>query len=293
MLDVKQITKALGGTWHGHYGLAFCPAHANTRTPALSLTAGDNGRLLAYCHAGCDFRDIMSALRSMDISGDTPFNEPPRNQCAMAEAAKAENTKREKLARVCWHGSLPIQGTPAHAYLESRGIFNLAPASLRFHPNCWHGPTARSYPAMTALVNGPNGMAIHRTYLSPDGLSKAACAPNRMMLGRTAGGGVKLTDAPGPLIVAEGIETSLSLASGLLSGDGTIWATLSTSGMASFELPPHPGRLVIATDGNRAGQEAGHKLGCRAVAAGWDVALLPAPDGKDWNDVLIEKVLCT
>lgn len=293
MLDAKQITQALGGTWHGHYGLAFCPAHANSRTPALSLKGGDNGRLLAYCHAGCSFRDIMSALRSMDISGETPHGGPPGYQRSMAKAAKAEDAKRQQRARACWHEASLIQDTPAQAYLRSRGIFSSLPTSLRFHPNCWHGPTARRFPAMIGLISGPNGLAIHRTYLAPDGLSKAACTPNRMMLGRTAGGGVHLSDAPGPLIVAEGIETSLSLASGLWSGVGNVWAALSSSGLAGFGLPPRPGRLIIATDGDRPGQDAGNTLGGRAAAAGWDVALLPAPEGKDWNDVLMEREICS
>ena len=28
-------------------------------------------------------------------------------------------------------------------------------ATLRFHPSCWHGPTARHYPAMVARVPTP------------------------------------------------------------------------------------------------------------------------------------------
>lgn len=36
MTDAKTITAALGGHWHGGYGAAFCPAHPNIRTPALS-----------------------------------------------------------------------------------------------------------------------------------------------------------------------------------------------------------------------------------------------------------------
>ena len=40
-MNAYSITTALGGCWHGHYGLAFCPGHQNTRTPALSLSDGD------------------------------------------------------------------------------------------------------------------------------------------------------------------------------------------------------------------------------------------------------------
>ena len=53
MSDAERITRALGGHWHGQYGLALCPAHENKVTPSLSLADGDEGRLLAKCFAGC------------------------------------------------------------------------------------------------------------------------------------------------------------------------------------------------------------------------------------------------
>ena len=87
-------------------------------------------------------------------------------------------------------------------------------------------------------------------------------------------------------MVAEGIETGLSLASGLLPGPATIWAALSTSGLSSLSLPPKPGKLIIATDGDPAGHDAGRKLAARAERAGWEVRLRPAPEGRDWNDIL-------
>jgi hypothetical protein len=62
MTNAQNITLALQGRWHGHYGLAFCPAHPNTRTPALRLADGEDGRLLALCSAGCDFRDVAARL---------------------------------------------------------------------------------------------------------------------------------------------------------------------------------------------------------------------------------------
>jgi hypothetical protein len=55
MNDARTVTIALRGRWYRSYGLAFCPAHLNGRTPALSLADGEDGRLLAKCHAGCSF----------------------------------------------------------------------------------------------------------------------------------------------------------------------------------------------------------------------------------------------
>lgn len=90
------------------------------------------------------------------------------------------------------------------------------------------------------------------------------------------------------MVVTEGIETALSLASGLLKAPATIWAALSTSGMKSLRLPTTPARLTIAADGDTAGAEAAHILAERAHKLGWAVSFLHAPDGKDWNDILRE-----
>ncbi|OWJ80976.1 virulence-associated protein E [Haematobacter massiliensis] len=109
------------------------------------------------------------------------------------------------------------------------------------------------------------------------------------MLGVVTGGAVRVAEGNGPLVVAEGIETALSLSSGLLRAPATIWAALSTSGMTSLHLPPAPGRLTIATDGDAPGRAAGHALAERATALGWTVSLLPAPEGRDWNDILTMK----
>ena len=40
--------------------LARCPAHKD-RSPSLSITEGDDGRTLIYCHAGCGAADIVAA----------------------------------------------------------------------------------------------------------------------------------------------------------------------------------------------------------------------------------------
>jgi hypothetical protein len=109
------------------------------------------------------------------------------------------------------------------------------------------------------------------------------------MLGATKGGAVQLSNAPGRLVVTEGIETGLSLLSGLMTEPATVCAALSASGMKSLRPLDQPGDLVIAPDGDAVGREAAQELAHRAYALGWRVSLLPAPDGCDWNDVLTGK----
>lgn len=289
MTDAERITRALRGRWHGRYGVACCPVHGDKR-PSLSLADGDGGRLLARCHAGCRFEAILDALRGLGlIEGRGTYSPPSPADLARIEAAeRAEAKKRERQALAVWREGQPVNGTLAETYLRGRGITCVLPDTLRFHPDCWH-PSARRFPALLARVDGAARFALHRTYLRPDGRGKADAEPAKAMLGATAGGAVRLAEADGALVVCEGIETALSLASGLLQRPATIWAALSTSGVGGLRLPDHPHRLTIATDGDAPGKAAGHKLAQRAAALGWQVNILPAPEGKDWNDILMKK----
>jgi hypothetical protein len=47
MSKAQTITRQAAGTWYGDYGIAMCPAHPNTRTPALSLANVDASGTLA------------------------------------------------------------------------------------------------------------------------------------------------------------------------------------------------------------------------------------------------------
>ena len=66
---------------------------------------------------------------------------------------------------------------------------------------------------------------------------------------------------------------------------------LSTSGIRGLNLPNLPAELVIAADGDVPVKDAAMALAERASVLGWNVSLFPAPDGHDWNDVLIGKVV--
>lgn len=292
MTDAHDLTQALGGRWHGRYGAAPCPICQHNRRKgqnALTLADGRNGRLVLDCKkSGCAFLDILAAagLRSGD------YTRPDAATLAQREAEqRADAEKKAAQAKRLWLEAQPIAGTVAETYLRGRGITCDLPPALRFHPETWHGPTAKRFPALVALVEGGEGFAVHRTYLRANGSGKADIDPPKAMLGAVSGGAVRLTDGPGRLVVAEGIETALSLASGLLQRPATVWAALSTSGIRGLRLPAHPGRLTIATDGDKAGRDAAHALAERAHAFGWQVAFLDPGDGRDWNDILTGKAV--
>ncbi|MGS4917377.1 MULTISPECIES: DUF7146 domain-containing protein [Mameliella] len=290
MTDARDMTNRLGGKWLRTYGTAPCPVCQPERRKdqnALTLRDGEAGRLLANCkRLDCGFRDILAAAGV--VPGE--YRAPDPVKLARREAEQRNETaRRARIARQNWQEAQPLAGTVAESYLRGRGITCDLPDKLRYHPACWHGATAKRYPALIAVVEGGNGFAVHRTYLSMDTSEKAAIEPNKAMLGATAGGAVRLAEAQGSLVVAEGIETALSLACGLLRAPATIWAALSTSGMRGLRLPPDAGRLTIAPDGDPAGRAAAHALAERAHATGWAVSLLPALDGHDWNDILMMK----
>jgi hypothetical protein len=125
-------------------------------------------------------------------------------------------------------------------------------------------------------------VAAHRTYLAEPGV-KAAVDPPRAMLGPVAGAAVRLSDGAGPLCIAEGIETALSLRDGLAHLDPRAWAALSAGGVAAVELPKRTGELVVAPDPDPTGRKAAETLARRAWAAGWRVKVLEPPAAGDWN----------
>lgn len=291
MIDARSLTMALGGRWHGRYGAAPCPVcQPDRRKDQNALTIADgNSRLVLDCKKlGCDFRDIAAAAGI--APGDFAAPDPVEIMRREAER-RALDTKRSEQAKRLWLSSAPIEGTIAERYLRGRGITCAMPPTLRFKRDCFHSWSGKWLPAMVALVQSGEGFAVHRTYIAADGAGKAAVETNKAMLGTVTGGAVRLSDGAGRLVVAEGIESAASLLCGLLDGPAEVWAALSTSGLRGLSLPPVPGLLTIATDGDQPGRDAGYALAERAAAFGWQVTMLPAPEGADWNDVLAGKAV--
>lgn len=280
MIDPAQLTRDLGGKWMRSYGSAPCPVCQSERRKhqnALTIAQSD-GRLLMHCKKlGCDFRDILVAAGVEPGSVEIDFEALKRAKHERLEAEAKAKTR----AQAIWQRGQPITGTPGEVYLRARGITCPLPDSLRWVSDIYHAPSGQFCSAMVATVSTG---AIHRTFFDKAGNRLSSSA--KMMLGPCSGGAVVMSDAVGPLVVTEGIETGLSLLSGLLSGPHSIWAALSTSGIKTLKLPVKTGTLIIAHDGDPAGRSAGNELANRAHGLGWTVHLMPAPDGQDWNDVL-------
>ncbi len=280
-MRAELLTQRLAGQWHGRYGTARCPAH-NDNNPSLSIKDGDEGRLLLFCHAGCTYAEIISAISSEPSGGALA------GRTATGITGERRGKGLDELIDLIWRQTVSIEGTLAEAYLRRRAIRGPIPKQLGFHRSLRH-PSGQRLPAIVARVQtvGLGAVALHRTYLNTDG-GKTDQPIRKAMLGPCKGGAVRLREGNGGLVVAEGIETALSLAMGLEEGSA-VWAALSAPGMRSLKLPAsqaYGGSLIVACDGDGPGRSAGRCLADTASRRGWSVELISAPDGKDFNDLV-------
>ncbi len=298
IVSAHNLIQALGGRWHGSYGTAKCPTH-DDREPSLSIRDGVDGEPVFNCFAGCDWRDIKDTLRARgllrerDDRGDRGRlhrrYRPPT--APKPQVVDADQQQRVEFARRKWNEAVPIADTPAGVYLHERGLkpgTDDWPPSLRYHPALKHGPTGLHLPAMlgaVAIWPGHEVVGLHRTFLRADGTDKAPVSGNKMMLGRCGGGAVRLAPAGPELVLAEGIETGLSVQQ---ATELPVWAALSTSGLRSVILPPATTVVTIAADGDKAGEVAAQAAARRLIAEGRTVKIARPPQGMDFNDLLLK-----
>jgi putative DNA primase/helicase len=200
------------------------------------------------------------------------------------DTAEAARVSTQQAARIWRHSRLDdLVGV----YLRARCITLPPPDDLRFHPDLYHRSGGRS-PAMVALIRDIKGkpIAVHRTWLTPDGSAKASLDPNKMTLGPMSGGAVRLAPVADTVLLAEGLETTLS-ATQLTGLPG--WSTLHAPGMKAVQLPPSVHVVTIAADHDPPGLEAAQVLCERLEADGRSVTMIrPNREGADFNDVLLE-----
>lgn len=198
---------------------------------------------------------------------------------------------RSHAAPRLFSASGPLAGSLAELYLSRRGItFQAPPPWLRFHPTCYYrdNDTApfQHWPALIAGVTDLSGTltGIQRTWLTRDGLCKAPVANPRRALGHLLGNGVRLQPSDHMLVVAEGLETALSLRAAIPALP--LLAALSASHLAAITFPPSLLRLYIASDNDAQGHAAARRLSHRAANASVEAFRLLSVE-KDWNDDLL------
>jgi hypothetical protein len=124
--------------------------------------------------------------------------------------------------------------------------------------------------------------AVHRTFLSADGRSKAP-GQAKMMLGDARDAAIKLSpddQVTAGLGICEGIETGLAL---LDRGWAPIWALGSAGGISRFPVLDGIEALTIFADQDETGTAAARTCADRWAAAGREVRIA-TPHNGDWLD---------
>ncbi|WP_312139410.1 CHC2 zinc finger domain-containing protein [Brevundimonas sp.] len=237
----------------------------------------DVGKGVWHCHVckrGGDVVDLEAAIRGGSLreaaerlTGGIIAPVTPQ-VLREREARKAERERVEARTQAfkamrasdLWRTAFAAKGSRAEVYFRSRGLYgpwlDAALEQLRFQPMAHHsGADGRACgaPAVIALRMAPNGPTggVHITYLRADGHGKSALSPAKRMLGEGSKdgvpGGVWLTSphGDGPLIVGEGIESTISAA--ILNG---VWpcrmvATLSLEAMQGGWDTDRYGRVSV------------------------------------------------
>ena len=286
-MNAETLAAALGGKRVGKGWLAPCPAH-DDRKPSFSIGVGNTTPVVFNCLAGCHKESVLATLKAMGLWTHEANTKSRTLHFITTQSAFNIDTRskdRTKFAIEIWCESIPPDGTLVEAYLASRNLKLTDSTNLRFHPNLRH-LSGTFWPAMLALIqDGASGapIGIHRTYLDPSGSGKAPVENPKMMLGQCRGGAVKFGTFNDQLVVAEGIETALSVFQALQI---PTWAALSCSGFKSLALPPEIKNIFIMADGDEPGEKAAMFAARRWHLEGRKVRICPAPPGYDFNDVL-------
>jgi hypothetical protein len=213
--------------------------------------AGKGGDAIALAEylLACDFRSAVEAVTGSPPP-DGKAGEGPDEAWLAEQRRKAEEHRataerdaidyrmREiRRARMIWDEAGPIAGSPAEAYLRSRGVQPPRGAKLRAAPRLkyWHrvdGEFAAIHegPALVSAIAGNDGKFIgcHLTYLAPGGAGKARIIDGatgeicdaKKVRGSQKGGHIHLGGEPETatrLILGEGLETVLSVREALLA----------------------------------------------------------------------------
>jgi hypothetical protein len=279
---VVTITGDKAGLWHNHE----------------SGEGGDVFDLIGYSQnlsTKNSFPKILEWSRSWLRWSDKPpadYVPRPRQDNSAKQAAEIESRVAKGLD--IWKGRQPLKGTLGEQYLkETRGILNLSDNSdIHYHPGVWHNKSRKKLPVVLIPATNTDGVirAVQAVMFDPDTLQKVkppqayGDVAGRSELSDNAT--VRLRDdINGPVIIAEGLETALSIPG---TAQGSIWMTMGLSNYLN-QTPPQGRDVVLVSDGQTPGTQAWDTLERTAeqlTEAGHLVRIAKPPEDNDLNDVL-------
>jgi putative DNA primase/helicase len=271
-----------GGDILQFFAVEFC---------GLSRAADDFPRVLAEAAGWCG------------ISPDAPAPDPAhveakrraREKLELIEAAQKAAQDATLIAALRAKAQ-EAAGSPAGAYLASRGVIAMPPDAVAFLPPLqWQeGLTSPHRAALVVWGRNDAGqiMGGQRILILDDGI-KAPEEIGKPSFGRISGHPARFAAAPGneakPLVIAEGPETALSIwqSTGL-----EVWAVFGVTSFATAPLPTDR-PVILCPDRDAPDSPAGKGFAAALdhhLKRGADIwiAQAPEPEGskRDLNDTL-------
>lgn len=234
---------------------------------------------------------------------------------AAAARAQADDTRLTHRLTGQWLQLPEIKGTVAETYLREARRLPLDrlkhwPGALRFQAQRDHIDEATgevtTWPCMvSAMTKGAEIVALHYTWLAPDGSGKAPVTPAKKMRGRPSGAAIRLSPGPSglspskaaakgrtdPLAIGEGIETCLTVAAALPAY--RVWAAGSLSLIGMMGWPACASAVVLLGENDGKPQALKQfQTGVdywRRMAQGRPVHVVASAVGVDFNDWAMER----
>ncbi len=256
---------------------------------------GEGGGVLDLIrvHTGLTGREALEWIGLPPDDADHTPRRSPRPDPRPDPQTDVDARQRIERAGDIWRAAVPIEDTPAAAYLIGRGCA-MPPAGadvIRYHPACPY--TGGAVPCMVALMTRAEdcrAVAIHRTPITMAG-ERDRTRPKKM-LGPSGGAVIRLCDDADVTVglgLAEGIETGLSV---LAAGWAPIWAAGSAGTIRTFPVLGGIEALTVFADhdASGAGLDAARAVARRWSEAGREATITTPPAvGTDWNDALGRK----
>lgn len=200
-----------------------------------------------------DLRAIAQTDGFTNPSADAADRRRREQELKIKERIEQSNTLWES----CKYHKL--EGSLGQKYLNTRGIITLD-KNIRFHPNIFHGPSKKNFPALIFKVqeyyDGPL-VAIHRIFLSPDGTGKAKVDNPKMALAPIRGAGIWFGEPCSELYILEGPENALTMKE---MGAGFVWCSVFSTNMPNIKIPSNVNKIIIAPDPDPSGEISYEKL---------------------------------
>jgi putative DNA primase/helicase len=293
-MNAEQLAQALGAVRSGRQWKCRCVAHED-RSPSMIIFDGRDS-VQVRCMAGCEPEDIIDVLRVRGLWISSSTYEPDRDRKPVPrETLRADRREQQMrvLARCTFDDAVPIKGTLAERYFDSRDLWSVAREieDIRFHPRCPREKSEQPAVVIAMRSMASNAItAVQRIFLTRQGRKDG----KGMMLGTAGGAAMKLQPLDGrhKLNIAEGLETALAV---IAHDYKPTWALGSTSLIQTFPVLGDIDKLGIWADHDqlrmvggklcRPGEKAAFICARRWLDAGKQVKVFePMEEGDDLAD---------